>query len=180
MGYNPILLKYTTGFWLCLFLSAPPPVKADSFTQPTLEQLDSAANVLRVILDGGGGSLKLKAHNCVISPEEATSMIQLVKEKIDRSTSRFNSGRVKAGQKAPISKKILKKIAASCQQSCHCGLYSSWLEPYYSKHKDFEKINQKAQALSAQDAIRCAKTSVKWFCSSSLLKQLRQDLKRYY
>lgn len=62
-------------------------------------------------------------------------------------------------------------LEENCADSCHCGIYSDLVGNENVK----EDLFKKAQSMPKKALIACAQKTVKWFCSSKLLKILKSE-----
>ena len=133
---------------------------AEKAKESSLLQLDAAANVLRVVIDGN--SL------CGLKNEEAKNLIQPLHARIDQKI-----------QKIGKPKRYLQG-QSRCELSCECGLAVDVLDRVPSeKLSEKEKttlagIQTKASQMTGAQALVCARKNV-WFCKSPLLKELRKE-----
>lgn len=144
-------------------------------TPETLEQLDSAGNLLMTVSDGDKPSV------CGISPSEARRYLLALHPIFDDK----KNAAIAALSARPQGKAIANpKWDQSCLRKCHCGLYSSILEGVGEQRlvpADREMLNQmssKARVMTREHLEVCARTS-QWFCKSGLLARLKEDAKSY-
>jgi hypothetical protein len=144
-------------------------------TPETLEQLDSAGNLLMTISDAD------KPGVCGISPSEARRYLLALHPIFDEK----KNAAVSALSVRPAGKAIANpKWDQTCLRKCHCGLYSSILEGVGEQRlvpADRDMLNSmssKARVMTREHLEVCARTS-QWFCKSGLLARLKEDAKNY-
>ncbi|MBS1985842.1 MAG: hypothetical protein JST16_16910 [Bdellovibrionales bacterium] len=136
----------------------------------SLEQLDAAANYIRVVVDNGDKPDYKAQEWCGISIEQAFVMVHSVKELIDKKMDaevakypKFSADEVKRGE---------------CWKRCHCGVYASLFEKVEPENlkgphrKEMNRLSGIASKVKNSDALRCAKKE-SWLCGSDLMKYLK-------
>ncbi|MGZ3807407.1 MAG: hypothetical protein ACXVCE_04920 [Bacteriovorax sp.] len=66
---------------------------------------------------------------------------------------------------------ITAKHLTVCEENCHCGIYSDLAR---NKHLKSDLL-MKAQTFPKKKLIDCAELTSKWFCNSSLLRELKKE-----
>ena len=126
----------------------------------SLTQLNSAANVLRVVIDEGSF--------CGLKASEAKNLIQPLHAMLDQEI-----------QKVRNPKSYLQK-QSHCELTCECGLASDVLERIPSEklsaqeRESLSSIQSKASGMTGEQALACAHKNT-WFCKSPLLADLRKQ-----
>ena len=137
----------------------------------SLDELDSAANLLKVAIDQGQD--KKNAHFCNLKAGEAKNLTMPLKDLIDVKTKIF----LDANKGKSVSLGFKNQ---DCDGECHCGLYSSVLDTGQQRGdtltdndlKYLSMAQTKASTQGSYQSVACAYRS-KWVCSSALLKYLR-------
>lgn len=144
-------------------------------TPETLEQLDSAANLLMTIADAD------KPGVCGINPSEARRLLLAIHPIFDEK----KNAAIAALSAHPATKPIANpKWEQNCLRKCHCGLYASILEGVGeqrlvpSDRETLGQLSSKARVMTREHLEVCARTS-RWFCKSRLLARLKEDAKSY-
>ncbi len=163
-------MKLLSLFILFGFLNPAHSKANDLPTLASLEALDTAATVLRVIIDGK------KLPNCKFSPSDISKLPNVINADLDTNKKSYLAAATKT--EFPNVKAI-----DTCEADCHCGLYSdlyeaSTLETKLEMKHALKAAKLKASKLTNNQAHACASTAT-WFCSSSLLKQLRAEAKNF-
>jgi hypothetical protein len=131
----------------------------------SLDEIDSAALLLRVTADGNASVLCRD-----IASEKARRLLlpmhALFEEKITLERG-----------KLPLRGRRLTR-ANRCESNCHCGAYSTLLEGFAPQADLLAAVTKKAATQSAAESLACAKRN-RWFCNSPLLNHLKSELRHY-
>ncbi len=133
----------------------------------SLEQLDSAANLLMRAADG-------KSACAGVSSDEAKVLILPLRALLDQKTESYLSSHRKGRVSSPAWPK-------NCARDCHCGLYSSLLEKAGDVRLTaddrvvLKSVSSRAESVSAAELDACGSRAAKSFCSGKLLQYLRQE-----
>lgn len=159
------------------------PSKEDLTEKYTLAELNSAANLLKVVSDEG---IKLPTADkgsemigCPLTSREAMSMTMPVKSLIDQSI------RVEAEAYSQNPKTYSGDHGfESCASTCACGVLSDVVEganestfPAGSEKihsRNQQRLQAKAARQTAGDSLSCAKKQT-WFCGSDLKAYLKKE-----
>ena len=142
--------------------------------QASLADLDSAALVLRMSVDGHPDVA------CGIQAEEAGALLRAVHPMID--------SKIQEVRKRAYVKGYWPHVQAveTCQKACHCGVWGDLAEgaemrtgtPKASQKrwkKALESAKSKATKQTEKQSLACAKSASPKFCTSDLLKVLRKE-----
>lgn len=131
----------------------------------SLEKLDSAANLLRVVADG----TKL----CGMDSKKASNYLLAIHPLID--------SKIKATASNPKRVNEIAKLAPQCQLTCHCGVYEDVMNqnPTSATQRKAIEFKNKAALLSSKSALKCAKKNL-WFCKSELASYLDREYQGSY
>jgi hypothetical protein len=141
----------------------------------TLEQVDSAANLLVTVADGD------KPGVCGILPAEAKRLLMAVHPRLDELRQARVSLLLAHRPKGPFADPRWEK---NCASGCHCGLYADILDAIGDEHlnasdrKSRDQLMALAKSLSPSERLACARKTA-WFCKSSLHSQLKKEAKDY-
>jgi hypothetical protein len=97
-------------------------------------------------------------ETCGLTSDQAMNLLQPLHAMID--TELENNKNV-----------ITPKYLATCEDSCHCGLYSDLANNKQLKDDLFKK----AESFPKKQLIFCAQKTAKWFCKDSLLNTLKTE-----
>jgi hypothetical protein len=132
--------------------------------EDSLPELHDAANVLLLASDTG-------AHTalCDISSQEARKLLQRLHARIDQRMAVAHD---------PIADADIQQ----CSVTCRCGLYATVLERKRANGLSAAEEHQYVTAakMAARQSKRELQACVKkttWFCTSSLLSRLREELR---
>ncbi len=146
-----------------------------------LEQLDTAATILRVAVDRGSDSDTKSELDCNLGPEEALAFAQPLKSLIDQKQTEREKDLFSFMKSAKNRVQAFK----GCEINCHCGVYSNILEQHASglkkgkklspvDQKTLKELNKAAAAVTTERAVTCIEKE-NWFCTSRLLQFLKQE-----
>jgi len=97
-------------------------------------------------------------NSCGLSAEEALNILRPLHAQIDQEIQIGNY-------------LVTEEFLESCQESCHCGIFSDLATN--SKLKD--NFYKKAQKTSKRELIHCAQKSALWLCQSKILSDLKAE-----
>ncbi len=139
-----------------------------------LEQLDSAALVLRMSVDGHPDVA------CGIKPEEAGNLLRALQPMIDSQLQELR-GHAYVKPYWPTVQEV-----EACEKTCHCGVWGDLAEGAKfpasipkSGQKRWKKAlasaKLKASKQTEKQSLACAKSASPKFCTDELLKTLRKE-----
>lgn len=131
----------------------------------SLEKLDSAANLLKVVADG--------AKLCGMDSKKAGNYLLAIHPLMD--------SKIKTTAASPKRVIEIAMLASQCQLNCHCGVYEDVMNqnPTSATQKKAIEFKNKAALLSSKSALKCAKKNL-WFCKSELASYLDREYQGSY